>query len=194
MRPRAGPDDRLGARRVHAPRRTPTIDLATFVQQNLDPILLVLAVVAIVLAIGLLAQARRIDRLSRRLDTLTGGAQRGGLETVIGEHLERVRAVVRDVDRLENRTSAVEKDLRSALGRVGLVRYNPFDDTGGNQSFALAILDAGGTGFVVSSLHARGGTRVYAKAVEAGRSDTALSAEEAEAVARALGVPPAARA
>jgi hypothetical protein len=108
---------------------------------------------------------------------------------VLGEHLDRVRDVVRDLDLLENRTASVERDLRSALGRVGLVRFNPFEDTGGNQSFALAILDAGGNGFVVSSLHARGGTRVYAKAVEAGRSDTALSEEEAEAVRRALGAP-----
>lgn len=81
----------------------------------------------------------------------------------------------------------MEQDLKSALGRVGFVRYNPFEDTGGNQSFALAILDSGGSGFVVSSLHARGGTRVYAKAIAAGRSDTALSAEETEAVRRALG-------
>jgi len=147
--------------------------------------------VALVLAVGLLWQARRIDRLSRRLDGLTRGADGGSLEAVLGQHLERVRAVVRDVDQLENRTAVVERDLRSALGRVGFVRYNPFEDTGGNQSFALAILDAGGTGFVVSSLHARGGTRVYAKAIEAGRSDTALSSEEAEAVKRALS--PAAR-
>jgi hypothetical protein len=141
----------------------------------------------VVLAIGLLWQARRIDRLSRRLDALARGGDGASLEAVLGEHLERVRAVVRDVDRLENRTSSVEADVRSALGRVGLVRYNPFEDTGGNQSFALALLDAGGTGFVVSSLHARGGTRVYAKAIEAGRSDTALSTEEAEAVRQALG-------
>ena len=148
---------------------------------------------ALVLAIGLVLEARRIGRLSRRLDALTRGSDGGSLEAVLGQHLERVRAVVRDLDRLDNRTSAVERDLRSALGRVGLVRYNPFEDTGGNQSFALAILDSSGTGFVVSSLHARGGTRVYAKAIDAGRSETALSSEEAEAVRRAIGAAPPAR-
>lgn len=147
--------------------------------------------VAIVLALVALVQARRIGRLSRRLDALTQGGDGASLEAVIAQHLERVRVVVRDLDRLENRTSAVEQDLRSALGRVGFVRYNPFEDTGGNQSFALAILDAGGSGFVVSSLHARGGTRVYAKAIAAGKSDMALSDEEADAVGRALGVAPA---
>ena len=52
-----------------------------------------------------------------------------------------------------------------AFQRVGLVRFNPFEDTGGNQSFALALLDAEGNGWVLSSLHARTGTRVYAKPI-----------------------------
>ena len=60
-----------------------------------------------------------------------------------------------------------------AFQRVGLVRYNPFEETGGNQSFALALLDADGDGWVLSSLHARTGTRVYAKAIVGGRSDAA---------------------
>ena len=65
---------------------------------------------------------------------------------------------------------------------MGLVRYNPFEETGGNQSFALALLDADEDGFIISSLHARAGTRVYAKALTGGRSEGALSEEEAEAL------------
>ena len=49
---------------------------------------------------------------------------------------------------------------RRSIQRVGIVRYNPFEDTGGNQSFALALTDAKGDGFVISSLHTRTGTRV----------------------------------
>ena len=78
---------------------------------------------------------------------------------------------------------------RRAIQRVGLVRFNPFEDTGGNQSFALALTDVAGTGFIVSSLHSRTGTRVYAKAVSGGRSDGALSEEETEALRQALGGP-----
>ena len=69
------------------------------------------------------------------------------------------------------------------------MRFNPFEDTGGNQSFALALLDGRGDGFVVSSLHARAGTRVYAKAIAAGSSEAALSDEEAEALKQALAKP-----
>ena len=84
----------------------------------------------------------------------------------------------------------LESSGRRAVQRVGLVRYNPFEETGGNQSFALAMTDANGDGVVISSLHARAGTRLYAKAVAAGRSDAALSAEEAEALRIALSATP----
>jgi hypothetical protein len=65
------------------------------------------------------------------------------------------------------------------------VRYNPFEETGGNQSFALALLDLDGNGWVLSSLHARSGTRVYAKAITAGRAESALSEEESAALRQA---------
>ena len=71
---------------------------------------------------------------------------------------------------------------RKAFQRIGLVRFNPFEDTGSNQSFALALLDADDDGVVISSLHARGGTRIYAKAVAAGRPEATLSEEEAQAL------------
>jgi hypothetical protein len=108
---------------------------------------------------------------------------------VLGRSLERVQQAVHDVDVVAARTAVVERDLQSSLGRVGLVRFNPFEDTGGNQSFALALLDGRGDGFVVSSLHARAGTRVYAKAISNGSSEAALSDEESEALRRALAKP-----
>ena len=90
--------------------------------------------------------------------------------------------VAAHLDELAGRAATLEANGRRAFQRVGLVRYNPFEDTGGNQSFALALLDAEEDGFIISSLHARTGTRIYAKALAAGRSDGALSDEESEAL------------
>src|SRR3972149_6302891 len=86
------------------------------------------------------------------------------------------------------RAAPVEEQARKAVQRVGLVRFNPFEDTGSNQSFALALLDEDGDGVVVSSLHSRNAPRLYAKPVVAGGTEAALSAEEAEAL-RAAQVP-----
>jgi hypothetical protein len=105
---------------------------------------------------------------------------------VLDAHLDKVFAVARELDELTARAAVLEAAQRRAFQRVGLVRFNPFEETGGNQSFALALLDAGGDGWVLSSLHARSGTRVYAKAIKAGRADAALSDEESAAIGQAL--------
>ena len=147
-------------------------------------------IVVLLLASAVVGLIRRVRQLGRRLESLTRGGEESSLEDVLGSHLDRVRQVVREVEGVSARTTAVERDMRGALSRVGLVRFNPFEDTGGNQSFALALLDGNGDGFVVSSLHARAGTRLYAKSVNAGASDSALSDEEGEALRQAMAEPP----
>jgi len=132
---------------------------------------------------------RRVRRLGARLESITQGSDEQSLEAVLGSHLDRVRQVVKDVDTVAARAAVIERDLQGTFGRIGLVRFNPFEDTGGNQSFALALLDGRGDGFVVSSLHARAGTRVYAKAISSGTSEAALSDEESEALRAALARP-----
>ena len=134
-------------------------------------------------------QSRRQSRLRRRLDGITRGAEGRSLEAILDAHLDKVLAVARELDELSARSAVLEAEARRAIQRIGLVRFNPFEETGGNQSFALALTDRNGDGFVVSSLHARTGTRLYAKAIVAGRSDSALSAEEAEALRLALAAP-----
>jgi hypothetical protein len=151
----------------------------------LTTIVAVLAVIVIVLLALVLVLWRRVSTLGGRLTGLTRGDDGRSLEAVLDAHLDRVEGVARDLDDLSTRTVALEAASRKAFSRVGLVRYNPFEETGGNQSFALALLDADGDGWVLSSLHARSGTRVYAKAIARGRSEAALSDEEAAAIRQA---------
>lgn len=71
--------------------------------------------------------------------------------------------------------------------QVGLLRYNPFGDTGGDQSFCLSMLDGHGSGVVLSSLHNRQQTRIYAKKIKQGKSPGyTLSKEERESIKKAL--------
>jgi Protein of unknown function (DUF4446) len=140
----------------------------------------------VLLLLAVLLLWRRTRRTDSRLRGITRGAEGSSLEAVLDAHLDKVFAVARELDGLGDRMTALEGAQRKAFQRVGLVRYNPFEETGGNQSFALALLDAVGDGWVLSSLHARSGTRVYAKAIKAGRADVGLSAEETVAITRAM--------
>ena len=72
------------------------------------------------------------------------------------------------------------------LLHFSLVKFNPFPDTGGEQSFALALLDGNANGVVLTSLHGRGFTRLYAKKIVAGTADQDCSTEEKQAIAEAL--------
>ena len=81
---------------------------------------------------------------------------------------------------------SLEDVLGRTIQKTGIVRFNPFSDIGGNQSFAIALLDEKNNGFVISSLFVKEGNRVYAKAVKQGKSEHLLSGEEIEAIDRAI--------
>jgi hypothetical protein len=180
------------ADRSHRVRRLPeivTIDLNALVSPNIGPIVVGLSVIVLLLLLIVFVQARRLRRIGERLDGITRSSEGRSLEAILDAHLDKVYAVAAELDELSARSAVLEANGRRSIQRIGLVRFNPFEDTGGNQSFALALTDAGGDGFVVSSLHSRTGTRLYAKTIAAGRSDAALSSEEAEALRQALAGP-----
>ena len=152
--------------------------LNNFVESHLGAIGLVIfigCVVLVLMILMLFIQSQRIKLLSGRLDYLTQGADGQSLEDVLASHLETVVRVARDLDEVAARTAVLEGAARLHFSRLGLVRFNPFDDTGGNQSFAMALLDANNDGFVISSLHSRTGTRIYAKAIFEGDAARARS-------------------
>ena len=183
-----GPFARLGppVTRRQIARRAAPIDLNAAVAPIVGAAIVGLAVGSLVLLVLVIFLARQTGRLRRRLDALTRGSDGRSLDAVLDFHLDKVGAVARELDELSARSAVLEAANRRSIQKVGLVRFNPFEDTGGNQSFALALTDAHGNGFVVSSLHSRTGTRIYAKAIADGRADGALSEEEGEALRVAL--------
>lgn len=150
-----------------------------------------LAIAVVILLVVIVVLWRRLAALDRRLAGLTSAGDGRSLESTLHATLDKVGVLSSEVVQLKSRTTMTEAVQKKAVQRTGLVRYNPFEDTGGNQSFALALLDHYGDGFVISSLHARAGTRVYGKAISRGTSETTLSTEESEALrlALAMGAP-----
>jgi hypothetical protein len=179
-----GPPARLGPPQ----QEDPQIDLDALIQPYSSALIAALVLLVLVLVVAVVFLARRTRRIDARLAGLTRGGDGVSLEAMLGSRLDKVDDVSRELDELAARMAILEGAQRRAFQRVGLVRYNPFEETGGNQSFALALLDAAGDGWVLSSLHARSGTRVYAKAIKAGRGDAALSDEETAAIQQAQGV------
>jgi hypothetical protein len=101
-------------------------------------------------------------------------------------YVTRLEETVVQVDSLTQLCQAVESNLLGTIQRVGIVRFNPFSDTGSDQSFAVALLDGNGSGIVLSSLFSRASTRLFAKSVVEGKSTHPLTDEEREAIEQAI--------
>ncbi len=146
---------------------------------------------AVVLGVVVVLLVVRLGRVERQLRALTRGAGPGAASLSLGEVLsrqgERLEAVREQTEALRITVNALDAAVTGSVQNVALVRFNPFEDTGGDQSFALALLDRRGDGVVISSLHSRTGTRMYARPIKGGAAHSSLSGEEAQAVQQAMG-------
>jgi hypothetical protein len=140
-----------------------------------------LAVAVLALA-GVILLLVRQERLLGQYRYFMTGATGASLETVLRDHVAQEGQTadqVRAVDKLARR---LEGEGVFHLQRLAVVRFNPFRDTGGDQSFAIALADGQGNGVILSSLHARDMTRVYAKPLEKWQSAYTLTDEEKQAI------------
>jgi hypothetical protein len=131
--------------------------------------------------------AIRLRRVENSYRALTSGTDAGSLEAVLQAHVSEVRQAVERVGQLDERTRQMERASRSYIQRLGVLRFNPFRDSGGDQSFVVALTDQYGNGVVISGLHGRDATRVYAKPLAGWESAYPLTDEERQAIRKAKG-------
>lgn len=132
------------------------------------------------LAAALEAFAGRLSKAEGRLQAVEGAT------ADLGERWRRLAEAEAALAALQAEAVDLDRRLRGALQHVKLLRFTAFADVGGDQSFALALLDDLGAGVVVSGLHSRNGVRVYAKPLLDRRSTYALTTEEERAIAEAV--------
>ncbi len=117
---------------------------------------------------------------------LTGGLDKKDLKSVLENLLEKAGKESKEVAGLKKDLQEFENQGIYNLQKTGLVRFNPFSGTGGNQSFCLSLLDGEDSGLVISSLHGRDTTRIYAKPVKKGKAvGYDFSNEEDQAIKQA---------
>ena len=167
-------------------------DLNAWLLDNLAIAFGALAALVLLLLIGFLVQSARLRRAVHDYRELVRGTDGATLhDRLVGSAEQAVKASER-MGQIEAFHGMIEERSRRSLQHIGLVRFNPFEDTGSDQSFAIALLDDERDGIVISSLHGRSNTRVFAKPVTGGESAHALSDEEAQAIRIAVeGSPPA---
>ncbi len=125
-------------------------------------------------------------RMTRHYNRLTDATNKTGLKDVLEVLLTTQKGLQSETRDLYKLLNEMKQDSRLHIQRVGLVRFNPFSDTGGSQSFTLVLLDGHDNGLVMTSLYARTGHRWYIKEVVAGKGkELVLSKEEQLAIKKA---------
>lgn len=148
---------------------------------------LVLLILLIACLVFLLLALRRVKRIETRFNRLMDNVSEENVAGMLVEYLGTVRTTAAAVQSMQSEHDRIAQIVPRAIRHVGLIRFSPFHDTGGDQSFALALLDGNRDGVIVTALHSRSESRLYAKPVEGGRSTYTLTPEEREAMDRALG-------
>jgi hypothetical protein len=161
------------------------VGLFSWLTLNAGIFILVLMLVVLILAGVMVWLALRLRKTEAQYGALVEGTSGGNLEAMLTEHMAQVRDATGRVVELDALATRLERASRSHLQRVGFLRFNPFRDAGGDQSFAVAVTDQDGNGVVISSLHSRDVTRVYGKPLAGWASPYPLTEEEEQAIKKA---------
>lgn len=154
-----------------------TEEMMTFALLGLAAAVVVLFVLCIILFVKLGRQKKRYDYFMG-----TGKRPSMNLEQKLDAYYISAKEIEGKYTELLNMVTDIDQTFKTQIQKVGLVRYNPFDEMGGNLCFALALLDAEDNGVVLNGIHSRTGSFTYAKPIEMGVSIYMLSEEEMQAV------------
>ncbi len=128
----------------------------------------------------------RLNRLMKKYKYFMNGEDGGSLELRLSTEVRELREMVSSSENMLHQQELLATMQLQSFQKVGLVRYDAFDDTGDKLSFSLTVLDGKNNGFILSSLAGHDTSRIYAKKIVNGQCTEALSSEEAESINMAL--------
>lgn len=150
-------------------------------------LLAVLVVLVLILVILSIVQTVKANKLKKRLDKFLLGKNGASLEQEITGLFEDNKFLKANAEKNKKDIRTLYKKLESAYQKMGLVKYDAFNQMGGQLSFSLALLDENNNGFILNSVHSVEGCYSYTKEIKGGECSLELGKEEAEALAIAMG-------
>ncbi|HPI82486.1 MAG TPA: DUF4446 family protein [Candidatus Paceibacterota bacterium] len=121
-----------------------------------------------------------------RLKRIFSGFKAKNMENLIAELTKKTKELEEERKKTELQITSIDKKLAQSIRNIETVRFNPFPEVGGNQSFAMSLLNDEGNGVVVSSLYARDRTSLFAKPIKAGQSEFELTKEEKSVLKKSI--------
>ena len=166
------------------------INLSELLGMNTDEIILCLAGIIVLLFFLLLIlqiiNAVKIRKLKRKYKKFMGDEDGKSLENVLYEHIGKIDQLVESNEINKKKIDNIENKMGMTFQKIGLVKYDAFNEMGGKLSFSLALLNEKNDGFIINAMHSREGCYTYIKEIIAGKSIIALAKEEQEALEMSL--------
>ena len=147
-----------------------------------DYVIIGLVVFVLVLLIILIINMVQISKLKKKYNSFMSGSTAKSLEETLLKRLEQVDDLIASNATNENNINKLFEDMKFSFNRVGLVKYDAFNEMGGKLSFSLAMLNDNEDGFVINAMHSREGCFTYIKEIIGGNSIIVLADEEQEAL------------
>ena len=151
-----------------------------------DYILLGLAGFVVILLIILLVNAVQIHKLKKKYKMFMDGKNAKTLEESIMSRMDQMDYLISSNKKNENDIQTIYKNMKSTFQKVGLVKYDAFQEMGGKLSFSLALLNETNDGVIINAMHSREGCYTYIKEIIDGNSVITLADEEKEALDMAM--------
>lgn len=150
---------------------------------NISPYLIIGNIVlTFILLIMLISTRSSLKKLKNRYKKFFKSSDDLNVERLVEENIDLCNEIMNKNKDIENKLNYIERNMIQCVQKVGIVRYNAFDNVGSNLSFAIALLDGNDNGVVLNGIYSRESTTTYAKSVINGQSKYALSAEEIQAI------------
>lgn len=157
------------------------------IKNNSETIIIALAAVLTAIAIWNILLQISVAKIKKKNAALFSGNKVKNMEEILLSQAKNLKTLDKDIQELYGISNQVNNLSFRGLHKTGIVRFNPFKEVGGDQSFAIALLNGKNSGIVISSLYTREGTRIYAKTIAAGKSEKyPLTEEEEQAIKIAM--------
>ena len=151
-----------------------------------DYILLGLSCLIVLLLIFILINIIQMHKLKKKYKMFMDGKNAKTLEESIMSRMDQIDYLISSNEKNAKNIEVIHKNLKSTFQKVGLVKYDAFQEMGGKLSFSLALLNEINDGFIINAMHSREGCYTYIKEIIDGNSIIALADEETEALNMAM--------
>ena len=140
------------------------------------------SLIIVILLIMNLINSKKIAKLNNKYNKFMDGVGEGNIEELLEHCIDKINKINIKEKETDNKINIIERNMIQCIQKVGIVRYNAFENVGSDLSFSIALLDNSDSGIIISGIYSRESSLTYAKPLTLGKSKYALSAEEIQAL------------